>query len=86
VTTAELMLALVHLARADHQQALPLLQHALRAAQEAQHPWNDAFAHRLLGQVMIEQCKPVRALTHLGALRPEAAVHLAEWMAEVRPH
>lgn len=66
-TTAELMLARIHLARADHQKTLPLLHHALRAAQDARHRWNEAIAHRLLGQVMIEQRETGDALAHLSA-------------------
>jgi DNA-binding SARP family transcriptional activator len=64
LTTSELTLARIHMARSDHVTANQLLKRALRTAEELRHPWSQATAHRLLGQILLEQADPARAQPH----------------------
>jgi len=65
LTTSELTLARIHMARSDHVRANQLLKRVLRTAEELRHPWSQASAHRLLGQILVEQADPARAQPHL---------------------
>jgi transcriptional regulator with XRE-family HTH domain/tetratricopeptide (TPR) repeat protein len=65
LTTCELSLARIHMARSEHVKATQLLKRALRTAEELHHPWSQASAHRLLGQLLLEQADPASAQPHL---------------------
>jgi transcriptional regulator with XRE-family HTH domain/tetratricopeptide (TPR) repeat protein len=65
LTMCELTLARTHLALARHEQASALLRKALSRAEELHHPWTQAGAHLLLGQLLLEQDDPAAAQVHL---------------------
>lgn len=65
LTMGELALARIQLALSQHGQAARLLRRALSRAEELHHPWSQARAHRLLGQLLLEQADPEAAQAHL---------------------
>jgi tetratricopeptide (TPR) repeat protein len=65
LTTSELALARIYMARSEHAKATQLLKRALLAAEELHHPWSQAKAHLLLGQLLLERADSASAQPHL---------------------